>query len=688
MSSDPSLIGRKLADRFSITGFLGEGGMATVYRGVQETGEPRDVAIKILHADFARDPTFVKRFRREAKSAARLQHPSTVRIIEFGVDDQLIYIVMELLVGIDLNTILARERRLPEARAANIVAQVCDALSFAHGEGIVHRDLKPENIMVLTPGATGPGQPDRLKVLDFGIAKIMDPEPTEMGEGEPPSSTRSVLTRAGTLIGTPEYMSPEQCAAAPIDARSDVYSCGVLLYHLVTGRVPFEGELPFEIVRKHLGDVPPPPSVFAHGIHPMLEHTILKALSKSPLERHQSAKELQEELLFTIPDLFTARHISWRPGSAPTMPSPARVGITPGAVLAPTLAMEPHEWGPQTVPATQDAGAGGKRDAGAGGKRDAGAGGKRDAGAGGQRGVPISDRGPSPLRSDIPDSARLLARMNELQIGRGARGGDPREEPYEDDIVVDSSRTVIRQSPEVRMPVRWTEPPEAKLGGMRAPGVHALGRSGTLALWSEPPPEAAAERRAARAAMGADATAAPDADSGSAGPTAAGMAEAPRSGIDAMDTPRVGQAVDMPSRINAMAASTTAGATGVSADARAIDASAVTTGASANATGASANATGASTAGDETPEAGAGDGPAFSSRPPPAPAAPVEALSDKPAEKPDLPAPELRSRSMRPAEPATALTKPERSGGSLTVLIYVAMVLIVLAAAAFVALRS
>lgn len=667
MSSDPSLIGRRLADRFSITGFLGEGGMATVYRGVQEAGEPRDVAIKILHADFARDPTFVKRFRREAKSAARLQHPGTVQIIEFGVDDQLIYIVMELLLGIDLNTILARERRLPEARAANILAQVCDALAFAHGEGIVHRDLKPENIMVLTPGATSVGQPDRLKVLDFGIAKLMDPEPTEMGEGEPPSSTRSVLTRAGTLIGTPEYMSPEQCAAAPIDARSDVYSCGVLLYHLVTGRVPFEGELPFEIVRKHLGDVPPPPSVFAHGIHPVLERTILKALSKSPLDRQQSARELQEELLFMLPDLFTSRHISFRPGSSPTMPSPAKIGVTPGAVLAPTLAMEPQEWTTQTMPAPYDAGAGGQR--------------------------PVSERGPSPLRSDIPDSARMHARMNELHIGRGSRPSDPREDPYEDDIVVDSSRTVIRQSPEVRMPVRWTEPPGAKFGGV-APSVHPIGKSGTLALWSEPPPDAAAERRAARAAVGADATAATAADSGSTAATAASTTGAPSSGIEAIDTPRAGYVIDMPGRINAMAAAAAAGATAaVDAGAAGVPAATIDApaGATGGATGATADATDASAGSIDAPaeeDKAAEDGPAFSSRPPPVPAAPVEALADKPDEEPDLPAPALRSRSVRPAEPATALMKPERSGGSLTVLIYVAMVLIVLAAAAFMAIKS
>lgn len=623
--------------------------MATVYRGVQEAGEPRDVAIKILHADFARDPMFVKRFRREAKSAARLQHPGTVRIIEFGVDDQLIYIVMELLLGIDLNTILAREHRLPEARAANILAQVCDALAFAHGEGIVHRDLKPENIMVLTPAATGADQPDQLKVLDFGIAKILDPEPTEMGEGDPPSSTRSVLTRAGTLIGTPEYMSPEQCSAAPIDARSDIYSCGVLLYHLVTGRVPFEGELPFEIVRKHLGDVPPPPSVFSHGIHPVLERTILKALSKSPLDRQQSARELQEELLFMLPDLFTSRHISFRPGSSPTMPSPAKIGLTPGSVLAPTLAMEAKEWSSQTMPAPYDAAAAGR---------------------------PVSDRGPSPLRSDIPDSARIHARMNELHIGRGSRASDPREEPYEDDIVVDSSRTVIRQSPEVRMPVRWTEPPGAKLGGVRTPSVHPIGRSGTLALWSEPPPDAAAERRAARAAVGADAT-------------AAATSDAPSSGADSIDTPRAGYATDMPSRIRAMAAAAAAGATDA-VDAGATDASATpaTTGAPADAPGISAGPTGASADDDKAAEAGKEDGPAFSSRPPPVPAPPVEALSDKLAEKPDVPAPERRSRSVRPAEPATALTKADRSGGSLTVWIYVAMALIVLAAAAFMAFKT
>jgi serine/threonine-protein kinase len=297
-----SLLGRTLAGRFRITGFIGEGAMAAVYRGYQDA-EPHDVAIKIMHPQLLGDATFTGRFRREAKAAARLKHPSTVQIIDYGVDGTLPYIAMELLKGRDLFEILAREHRLAEARAVRILMGICDALEVAHEHGIVHRDLKPENVMIL-PDA-GNAEIERVKVLDFGIAKILDAGPAVPGEEGAPSSLGSLaLTTVGMAVGTPAYMSPEQCRGDPVDGRSDLYSCGVMLFLLVTGRLPFAATgAPWEVAMEHLRRAPPAPSTFLPHIHPGLEAAILIALAKWPAQRQQSARELREELARLLPDL-------------------------------------------------------------------------------------------------------------------------------------------------------------------------------------------------------------------------------------------------------------------------------------------------------------------------------------------------------------------------------------------------
>jgi serine/threonine-protein kinase len=330
MSLDAPIIGRTLASRFHITALLGEGGMATVYRGTQEA-EPTELAIKIMNADLARDDKFVKRFRREAKSAARLHHPCSVQIIDYGVEDGMPYIAMELLSGAELALILHHERRLPEVRAARIMADVLSVLEAAHQEGIVHRDLKPENIMIAR--STDDSGLDRVKVLDFGIAKILEPDarsaraerPDLDPDAPPPSSLgRSALTMMGTIVGTPEYMSPEQSRGGAIDARSDLYSCGVLLYHLVTGKVPFLAELPFETAMLHITATPERPSALTPGIHPGLEALILKAIEKSPDARHQSAKELEDALRALIPELSAIRHVT----TAPPAPLASKLDAT------------------------------------------------------------------------------------------------------------------------------------------------------------------------------------------------------------------------------------------------------------------------------------------------------------------------------------------------------------------------
>jgi serine/threonine-protein kinase len=299
------LIGRRVAGRFTIKRFLGEGGMATVFVAEQE-GEPREVALKIMNEELTSDRTFVKRFQREAKAAARVQHPNSVAFIDYGVADGLSYIAMELLQGDDLYVLLEREGAVSQLRAARILVEVCDALSVAHELGIVHRDLKPENIMVIADGSHPNGE--RVKVLDFGIAKLLVPDappptdPRNDARLDPPSG----VTRAGTFIGTPSYMSPEQCALQAVDTRADIYTCGVLLFQLVTGRLPFEGQTPLHTATLHIHEVPPRPSTLAPSIDPRLEAVILKALAKKPADRHQTARHLASMLRKILPDLQDA----------------------------------------------------------------------------------------------------------------------------------------------------------------------------------------------------------------------------------------------------------------------------------------------------------------------------------------------------------------------------------------------
>jgi eukaryotic-like serine/threonine-protein kinase len=332
-----ALIGRTLGGRFKLTSYIGEGAMAAVFRG-EQTGEPRQVAVKVMHRGLSSDQAFVKRFQREAQAAARIDHRNTVRILEHGCDRDVVYIAMELVSGQDLYDVLVRERRLSEARAGRIVLQVCAALDAAHRHGVVHRDLKPENVMLVSD----PDDPeaDLVKVLDFGIAKLVEEDRnplTALG-----GRADSIITLVGTVIGTPEYMSPEQARGIPmVDARSDVYACGVLLYQLVTGRLPFTGDSPIDVILQHVEREPVPPSAMVPSIHPGLERIILTALAKWPAERQQSARMLAEQIAAILPELTTSRRPSGLNGHGPDSsdPSPTLKMVAPSEARPP-----PHAW--------------------------------------------------------------------------------------------------------------------------------------------------------------------------------------------------------------------------------------------------------------------------------------------------------------------------------------------------------
>ncbi len=296
-----ALIGRTVAGRFTIKSYLGEGGMATVYTADQDA-EPKRVALKVMNQDLMADRTFVRRFQREAKAAAKVQHPNSVQIIDYGVAGDLLYIAMELLEGDDLYVLLEREGAIAQGRAVRILIEVCDALMVAHEMGIVHRDLKPENIMVLGDPSHPNGE--RVKVLDFGIAKLLAQDALNEERGvDSRAEQASAVTRAGTFIGTPAYMSPEQCGLLSVDTRADIYTCGVLLFQLITGRLPFEGQTPLHTATLHIHQAPPSPSSYAPAIDPRIEALILKALSKKPADRHQTARHLGSALRKLLPDV-------------------------------------------------------------------------------------------------------------------------------------------------------------------------------------------------------------------------------------------------------------------------------------------------------------------------------------------------------------------------------------------------
>jgi serine/threonine protein kinase len=262
-----------LGGRYLVESELGRGGMATVFKGT-DTVLGRPVAVKVLSPQYSGDANFVTRFRREAQAAARLNHPNLVSVYDTGTDDGIHFIVMEYVEAKTLADYLAGGGRIMPERSIEIAEAVCDALSVAHAHGIIHRDIKPANVMITSKGD--------VKVTDFGIARVI--------------SGADTLAQTAAVLGTASYLSPEQAQSQPVDQRSDIYSLGVALYEMVTGRPPFSGDSPVMVASKHVLEQPTPPSKLNADVSPELEAVIMKAMAKNPDNRYQDADEMKADL--------------------------------------------------------------------------------------------------------------------------------------------------------------------------------------------------------------------------------------------------------------------------------------------------------------------------------------------------------------------------------------------------------
>ncbi len=320
-----ALVGKKLG-QLEVVEQIGQGGMATVYKAYQPALD-RFVAIKVLPATYAKDPTFMERFVREARAIAKLYHPHILPVHDFGEQDGTTYIVMEYVSGGTLKRRLKPNQPMPLRDAIDLTLQVCQALECAHRHNIVHRDIKPGNMLLRS---------DSFVLLsDFGIAKILE--------------ANTALTRTGVGIGTPQYMSPEQGTGSPnVGPRSDLYSLGIVLYQAVTGRVPFgsPGDAPLTISLKHVNEPLPSPRQFAPDLPPLVEQVIVKALEKDPDRRFQSATEMIDALNnvnMALRGPSVGFSSAFQAVGSPFPPLPAAPGEREGQISVPVSPLPPSQ---------------------------------------------------------------------------------------------------------------------------------------------------------------------------------------------------------------------------------------------------------------------------------------------------------------------------------------------------------
>ncbi len=314
---------RRLGDRYELGDTLGRGGMAEVFEG-QDLRLNRRVAVKVLRPDLARDPSFQSRFRREAQSAASLNDPNIVAVYDTGEDVldgggehvMVPYIVMEYVDGHTLRELMSSGRRLLPERSLEIMAGVLSALDYSHAHGIIHRDIKPGNVMLTRSGD--------VKVMDFGIARAV-------------ADAQATMTQGNAVMGTAQYLSPEQARGEVVDARSDLYSAGCLFYELLTGRPPFQGESAVSVAYQHVSETPVPPSQVDPAVPPALDPLVLKSLAKDPADRYQSANEFKADVERAMAGLPVT-------GTIPTL----RATVPPTAntaAIQPVAAGEPAQAG-------------------------------------------------------------------------------------------------------------------------------------------------------------------------------------------------------------------------------------------------------------------------------------------------------------------------------------------------------
>jgi serine/threonine protein kinase len=333
------LEGRVIAGKYAVLSVIGQGAMGVVYRARQMALD-KVVALKVLSRELRDDAEFVMRFHTEARAASRLDHPNSTRVLDFGSEpDGLLYIAMELLQGRTLSELVQAEHPLAPARVASIMSQALSAVGAAHGLKILHRDLKPENIVILDGRDDEDRRIDVVKVCDFGIAKL-ESEQQEQRNSMFPSAKPLPTARAtsvGVIIGTPQYMSPEQARADPLDVRSDLYSLGVVLFEMLTKRAPFDEGTAAEVLHKHVFVEPPKPSSIRPDIDPTLEAICLRALRKKPEERFATAREMRAAL----------RPLSDHPHVEVTPPASAPRAFD---AAAPTISAEPVAVAPRGRP--------------------------------------------------------------------------------------------------------------------------------------------------------------------------------------------------------------------------------------------------------------------------------------------------------------------------------------------------